>query len=55
MSNGTIALQDERQPYSTCLFNKAAVQTFLQGGTVYNVAKDELPDAGSDICGIFRY
>ena len=55
ISDNTITLQEEPQPYSTCLFNAAAIQTFLQGGKVYNVSKEELPHPASDICAVFRY
>lgn len=55
LTRNEVARQDERQRYSTCLLNLAAVRTFLQGGKVYNVTADEMPEASTPVNAIYRY
>lgn len=45
----------KRKPDSICLLNEAAVQTFLQGGTVYNIPFLELPYSFSSMNASYRY
>lgn len=55
LTHNEIALQPKRARYSTCMLNLAAIQTFLQGGKVFNVSKDEMPDKTASMNAIFRY
>lgn len=55
MAENKVALQSERKRYSSCMLDKAAVQTFLKGGTVYNVPADQMPDDSTPVNAIFRY
>lgn len=50
-----IRLHLERKQDSTCLLNKAAVATFLQGGKVYNLSGKELPYPEAPLNAIYRY
>ncbi|MDQ3458382.1 MAG: hypothetical protein M3498_03605 [Deinococcota bacterium] len=49
-----VTVHDERQPGDQDLLDFAAVQTLLNGGTVYAVQPDEIPD-GAPIAAVFRY
>ncbi|MFD0797335.1 hypothetical protein ACFQZJ_07680 [Maribacter chungangensis] len=42
-------------PSSVSLLNMAAMETFLNGGTVYLLEKDEMPDPYSKINALYRY
>src|SRR5260221_989789 len=48
------AYKDEH-PGSVDLFDQAATQTILNGGTVYLLAPEEMPDRQSGTAAIFRY
>jgi hypothetical protein len=48
-------LLEDRTESSTCLLNFAAMHTWRNGGTVYNVSQQVLPESGSPLNGIFRY
>jgi len=50
-----VEVDDEIDLHSRALFNFAAVQTFLQGGEVYDLERDELPDRTTSINAIYRY
>lgn len=42
-------------PSSVSLLNMAAMETFLNGGTVYILEQDEMPDPHSKINALYRY
>ncbi len=50
-----VRLHLERKQDSICLLNKAAVETFLQGGNVYNLSREELPYPAASLNAIYRY
>ena len=50
-----IKLQAENQPANTSLLNLLAAKTFEQGGTVYLMEKDEMPDSTSKVNALYRY
>jgi hypothetical protein len=52
--NLTIQVHQEHQPEDEDLLNLAAVQTFLNGGTVYAVETEKVPD-GNPVAAILRY
>lgn len=45
----------KRKPDSICLLNETAVQTFLQGGTVYNIPFLEMPYSYASMNATYRY
>jgi release factor family 3 len=47
-------VSEQQQPGDRDLLNLAAIQTLLQGGSVYAVPPDEVPGGGL-LAGIFRY
>ncbi len=51
----TINLHEKRQPDSICLLNKVALETFENGGTVYNRPRMEMPRVVSHTNAVFRY
>lgn len=51
---GEVALLDEAEPGADELLDVAAVQTLLNGGTVYSLTADAMP-TGEPITAIFRY
>lgn len=55
LTRNEIALQQERQRYSTCMLNLAAVQTFLQGGKVFNVVAEDMPESALPVNAIYRF
>lgn len=50
----TIHAHPERQPDDQDLFDLAAVQTYINGGTVYVVEPDNVP-SGQALAAVFRY
>lgn len=50
-----VILDDYRLPHNLSLTNKAALDTFLQGGKVYLQDADNMPIKESAISAIFRY
>jgi hypothetical protein len=49
-----IHLHDKEQPGDADLLDFAAIQTFLQGGSVYAVKPDQIPDK-APLAAVFRY
>ncbi|HBL11949.1 MAG TPA: hypothetical protein DD379_11170, partial [Cyanobacteria bacterium UBA11162] len=50
----TIDLHAEAEPGDEDLLNSAAIQTILNGGTVYAVEPDQVPDE-APLAAVFRY
>jgi hypothetical protein len=50
----TIDLHPEAQPGDEDLLNAAAIQTLLNGGTVYAVEPEKVPDE-APLAAVFRY
>ena len=50
-----VTIHEERKGNSMPLLELAAKHTFLNGGKVYNVPKDQLPQATGDANAVFRY
>ena len=53
--NRKVMMEDRRMPHNISLTNKAALETFLQGGEVYLLDSDEMPIKESSLNAIFRY
>lgn len=53
--SNTVAIQKEQNKINACLLNFAAISTYLQGGTVYNVTKEKMPHTVSPMNAIYRY
>jgi len=51
----TVKLEDAQSESNTCLLNYAAVQTWKNGGKVYNVPRDEFPNMSSTVNAVYRY
>jgi hypothetical protein len=52
--SGEIELHDEKYPLDEELFNLAALHTIKNGGNVYTLRREEMPDA-SEVSAVFRY
>lgn len=52
--HGEVSLNDEEEPGAEDLLDLAALQTFLNGGTVYAVAPDEMPEC-EPLAAILRW
>lgn len=50
-----LELHDPERETSVSLFNLAAVETYLQGGDVFVVSEEEMPDDHSAVCALYRY
>lgn len=50
-----VKTHEAQNAYNSCLLNYAALQTWKNGGTVYNVSKEDLPQEDSSVNTIFRY
>ena len=50
----SVDLHDSKQPGDEDLFDFAAVQTLLHGGTVYGIEPETMPD-GAPLAALFRY
>ena len=50
----TVQLSDAREPGHEDLLDLAAMETFLNGGTVYTEDRDDMPDE-STVAALFRY
>lgn len=54
-NNSIIVTQSEEADHTISLMNVAAIQTFLNGGEVYLLAKEEMPNQASRINALYRY
>ena len=54
-SSGGISIQEEPRAPHVSLTNLAAKKVFEQGGTVYLMEKEEMPDNSSAVNALFRY
>ncbi len=54
-SDNSVEPAEEHQASSVSLMNLAAVKTLLQGGKVYLLEKEEMPDDTSRMNALFRY
>lgn len=54
-SDHSIQNHKEQKAYSTCLLNMAAVQTYLNGGTVYTSPRTDFPNPTAELNAIYRY
>ncbi|GGW50785.1 baeRF7 domain-containing protein [Arenibacter certesii] len=50
-----VQIHDEETSSSISLLNKAAIKTFLNGGTVYLLEKEEMPNPNSRVNALYRY
>ncbi len=55
LSDHSVQLHEEQNEYNTCLLNYAAVKTWENGGTVYNVPQEGFPIPDVEANAIFRY
>lgn len=54
--NGTVSVtESEKNNNSMSLMNTAAIQTFLNGGDVYLLEKEDMPNPNSTINALYRY
>ena len=53
--NMKVDIQDFHKPTNTSLLNQAAINVFEQGGKVYLVEKEEMPDSSSKVNALYRY
>src|SRR5690606_30019030 len=53
--NMKVDIQDFHKPTNTSLLNLAAINVFEQGGKVYLVEKEEMPDSSSKVNALYRY
>ena len=50
-----VRIDQEQTPSNVSLLNKVAVKTFLNGGNVYLLEKDEMPNPYSMVNALYRY
>lgn len=55
ISNGGISIQEEQALSNVSLTNLAAKKVFEQGGKVYLLEKQDMPDGSGEISALFRY
>jgi hypothetical protein len=53
--SNTVKPRDQQSQFKSCMFNFAAVHTLLNGGNVYLMEPDEMPEPGSKLNAIFRF
>lgn len=53
--NRSLIIDEYSKTNQASLFNLAAIQTWIKGGQVYLVEKDEMPISGTMINALFRY
>lgn len=51
----TIEIHNEKIKDSDCLLDLAAKQTFLNGGTVYNIKREDMPQGTANVNAVYRY
>lgn len=54
-SNGKVDVQEVYHAPNVSLLNLAAIQVFLQGGSVYLLESEDMPDNTSKVNALFRY
>jgi hypothetical protein len=54
-NNHTVKIDEEHHASNVSLMNLAATQVFLQGGKVYLMEKEEMPDDTAKMNALFRY
>lgn len=50
-----VELHEEFEPPNVSLLNKTVIQTFLNGGNVYLLEKEEMPNPYSKVNALYRY
>ncbi len=50
-----VRVDEKSSPDNESLLNKAAIKTFLKGGHVYLLEKDEMPNPNSRVNALYRY
>ncbi|MDT7827437.1 hypothetical protein RQM65_02010 [Pricia sp. S334] len=50
-----VRVDEKSTPNNECLLNRAAITTFLNGGSVYLLEKDEMPNSHSRVNALYRY
>lgn len=53
--NNAITIHDQQQENSVPLLELAAKRTLLNGGTVYNIAQEDMPQSTAEVNALFRY
>ncbi len=50
-----VLIEEKSNPNNESLLNRAAITTFLKGGQVYLLKKDEMPNPNSRVNALYRY
>jgi hypothetical protein len=53
--NGNLIINNNKNEGQEELLNEVAVQTFINGGEVYELNEDEMPDKNSPVAAVFRF
>ncbi len=53
--DGRVSIDNEKLPYNESLLNLAAIRTLAQGGKVYELEADTMPDNKSILSAVFRF
>jgi hypothetical protein len=53
--SNTVKPREQQSQFKSCMLNFAAVHTILNGGKVYLMESDELPEPKSKLNAIFRF
>ena len=55
LTDNTVKMQEKQNEYNTCLLDYAAMHTWQNGGTVYNIPREQFADQDSAVNAIYRY
>ncbi|MFO7874488.1 MAG: hypothetical protein R6U62_08390 [Bacteroidales bacterium] len=54
-ASGDVDIHDKKRPDNHCLLDRSAIDAFLQGGRVYLMDEDEMPEEGTMAAAALRY
>lgn len=55
LENNKLEIHDKYQEGDDCLLNEAAVHTLINGGEVYTLEKEEMPDSNTPVSAVLRF
>ncbi len=55
LADNSVEIFDSQKPYATDLYNKAAIETYRNGGTVFNLDRADMPRSGTAVNAVMRY
>jgi hypothetical protein len=55
LADNSVEIYNEQKPFATGLYNKAAIETYRNGGTVYHLDRADMPRSGTAVNAVLRY